>query len=39
VIILGAGGTAAAIAFGIGGIQPARTLLEKYTKGGTQPPQ
>jgi hypothetical protein len=39
VIILGAGGTAAAIAFGIGGIQPARTLLEKLSKGGSQPPQ
>ncbi len=36
-LILGAAAVAAAVAFGIGGIQPARTVLERYTKGGTQP--
>lgn len=37
VLILGAGSVAAAIAFGIGGIQPARKILERYTQGGSQP--
>ena len=38
-LILGSGAVAAAVAFGVGGIQPARQMLEKMVNKTGQPPQ